>query len=184
MKFLHVFDTAGTASLLNKHLRIMGHDSTILQLRQLDPFGFGDFYKNTIYFTADSSLVSYARTIEDEFDHVIVHDYAQHLQSFRDPCVFYHGSTLKHVFWKTDIDKKCKKIFLMMPHMIKYRPDGIPFDILVDRDHFSPRKTGTGKLCITNKRNLDLTKEKIDSSERYPAWSEPKARPAGPEFPH
>lgn len=161
MKFLDVFDTAGTASLLGRDLTDMGHEVKVLQLRQLDPFGFGDYYKNVEWFDTAEQLIARAKQLESWADHITVHDFAQYLTRFKTPNIFYHGSMLKHTFAETDIDRDCKRVFLMMPHMIKYRPMGTAFDILIDTKLFTPRPLGKSKLCITNERNLKLTKDSL-----------------------
>lgn len=161
MKFLHVFDTAGVAAILSNELRQMGHQSDVLQLNQLDPFGFGEYYGNTSFCGTESELINRATSIGSKYDHVIVHDYAQHLSRFRNPIIWYHGSMLKHIFANTDIDRNVEKIFVTMPHLTKFRPNAVPMHIPVDTQLFSPRPLGVGKLCITSKRFYDMMKKEL-----------------------
>lgn len=49
MKILHVFDTAGVASLLAKEQRKLGHTSIVINMKKYDPYNITSFYNNHIY---------------------------------------------------------------------------------------------------------------------------------------
>lgn len=157
MRFLHVFDTAGVGALLSHELTKMGHNSAVVQLSQLDPFDFGKYYKNTIYCSTDQEVIDTANDMDA--DHIIVHDYAIYLDRLkhRTKSIFYHGSQLRHMYGKSDIDRSASAIFISTADLWKERPQALLVNRPVDRSLFSTFDSPkVGGLTITNARHWEL----------------------------
>lgn len=139
MRFLHCFDTAGIGALLSHELTKLGHNSMVVQWSQLDPFGFGAYYKNTVYYKTPDEVISNLNSLHA--DHIILHDYADKLSQIKhkNKSIIYHGSQLRHVYKDAlDIEYNCKNTFITTQDLFEFRPGAKLLHRPVDRELFSP----------------------------------------------
>ena len=137
MKILNVFDCAGMGAIFSHEL---DNGSKVIQLRQLDPFGFGDFYKNTDYYNTIGDVLTNAYEVCQDYDRVVIWDMPDDIPAFNDHpdvTIFYCGSRLRNSP-QTCNDHQAKRAFLTSEDLIQYKPKGIFIPIGVDRNHFKP----------------------------------------------
>lgn len=128
MRVLHIGSTAGVAEMLCKE------DDLVLQLEDLDKYGFGDFYKKTIIFKDPDNLIHHAKGIENLYDYVIIHDLVEFENEFRNPIMFWHGSKLRQLkYW-------AKTCFVSTPDLLKYCDHAYYIPQPIDLDLFKPRE--------------------------------------------
>ena len=147
MKFLHVFDTAGFAAQLSTFDTENTHD--ILQLKQLDPFGFAEYYNGTTQFFDDAvGVISKMKGIYNEYDHIIFNDFPEFIGEVKEHpslSVLYHGSSLRQKPYRKE-DDLAHRVFVSDIDLKQYRPNANYIDCPVDRELFSTRKCGTGTV--------------------------------------
>ncbi len=138
MNILQLFDMAGVGAILGNEFKKMGHSSISLQLKQLDPFGFGEYYGNTLYFDDLASLMNMKERVIYESDVVILHDYCEILPELEEKPVFmvYHGSKLRENRGKPLDDRRAKKVFVTTDDLLAFKPDASLLDVPVDLDLF------------------------------------------------
>lgn len=157
MRILSVFDTACIGGLVSDQ---------VIQHRGLDPFGYGDVYKNINYEYDWNKVIQMAKMTVDDFDFIIVHDYANYLHHFpkEKTAIMYHGAALRSMFGQTDIDKDYP-VLLSTPDLLKWRPNGYVLGTAIDRGHFSPRTINRKlpRVCITNRRQSERVRNDLPS---------------------
>ena len=173
MNFLHIFSMAGTAEIFGYYARKLGHYSLVLQLRSLDPFGFGDHYGNTLYFDNYDKLLEAADTLRNESDVIILHDFIEFTPEFDDNNLMYyfHGSKLRDILSKQpDSMEEIRnhKTFLSTSDLLTIIPDGIHINQPIDLELFKKinDKPRNGQLCINREYQRDQIEPKI--LKRYP----------------
>lgn len=154
MKILHVFDTAGTASILGHYDPENTH--VILQLKALDNFGFGNYYENVIWFDDVAELVGFAIESAEQYHKVIIHDHMLAAKSIEhdEKYAFWHGSALRDRPERND-DISCKKVFYHDDDLITARPEGIQISIPIDTKLFHPLAEKGSGIGISIKRRWE-----------------------------
>jgi len=147
MRFLHVFDTAGFSAQLSYIDKDNKHD--ILQLRQLDPTGFSEYYEGTTRLFNDAFvLIAYAKDIQDYYDHIIFNDFPDMISQFSghpSKTIMYHGSSLRQNPDRKE-DLQAQRVMVSDKDLIPIRPKATYVYSPVDRELFSTRKCGTGTV--------------------------------------
>lgn len=92
---LHLFSMAGVAEIMCKY----GAGDKVLQLKQLDPFGFHSFYGVTEMFDDLKDLIKRANELSREYDKIIIHDYSELRLEFHKSKVIliFHGTKLRQM---------------------------------------------------------------------------------------
>jgi hypothetical protein len=138
---------AGIGEILSHEANKLGHHSLVIQKRDLDPFGFGDYYGNTVYVDALDKYVELLFESSRESDIVIVHDWIEFLDEIECPniYVYFHGSKLRTLPPEQipEIEKKVKGIILSTPDLLQYCPNGFvlpqPVDLELFKNFNKPR---------------------------------------------
>ena len=167
-RFLHIFSMAGVAEMMCKY----GAGDAVLQLDSLDPFGFAEHYGVTQRFEDVTSLINEATAIADDYDRIIIHDFAEFAIHFTPSKVIliFHGSKLRSMS-QADREKYAK-----FPHYITtqdlwdhmpnatYLPNPVDLELFLDDkyEEIEPRTY----LCI----NRSNSRKEIEATirQRYP----------------
>jgi hypothetical protein len=152
---------AGIGEILSNEANKLGHKSIVIQKRDLDPFGFGDYYGTTIYVDALDKYVELLFETSRKSDVVIVHDWIEFLDEIECPNIFvyFHGSKLRTLPPEQieEITSKIKGIILSTDDLLQYCPFGKVLPQPVDYDLFkntnSPRYID--QLTINRKYQRD-----------------------------
>jgi len=99
MNILHVFSMAGVGEILSHEAAQQGHKSIVLQMRSLDPFDFGEYYGNTIYFDDQAKLLQMAYELSHSADYIILHDFVEFYREFPENklILYFHGTKLRNI---------------------------------------------------------------------------------------
>jgi len=154
MKILNVFDTAGVGAIFGKY-----HDGiTTLQTTQLDKFHIDSYYTNTIIYPDSNKLLDDAKQVQDNYDHIVIHDQTVALEQFsRHPSVtmFHHGGVLRGSGGECE-DRKAHRVFVSTPDLMHWRQTAIHIPAPIDTDLFWNNGTGNGGLMINRERNKEI----------------------------
>lgn len=167
-RFLHLFSMAGIAEMMCKY----GAGDKVLQLDNLDPFGFTEHYGVTEKFSDVNDLIRRAIELEPEYDYVIIHDFVEFKYHFTPSKLIFvfHGSKLRNMAQK-DIDKYSKwpcyittqDLWEQMPNAT-YLPNMVDLELFYDIK-YEPEEKRT-YLCINRKNDRKFIEKRI--RERYP----------------
>lgn len=172
MRILHFSSMAGIGEILSNEANKLGHNSLVIQKRDLDPFGFGDYYGNTVYVDALDKYVQLLFESSRESDVVIVHDWIEFLDEIecKNIFVYFHGSKLRTLPPEQidEISKKVKGIILSTPDLLQYCPKGFVLSQPVDYELFYDKKAPRyiEELTINRKYNREIIEPII--KEKYP----------------
>ena len=173
MNILHILSMAGTAEILSYYARKLGHYSLVLQLKSLDPFGFGVHYGTTLYFDNLDKLLDSAEKLKEEADVIILHDFIEFTPEFKDKNLMYyfHGSKLRDKLSHQpdsmhEINKRT--CFISTTDLFTYIPNATHIPQPIDLDLFKKTNENkrTGQLCINREYQRDQIEPKI--LKRYP----------------
>lgn len=137
MKVLHLFSMAGVSELLAKE------GDLVLQVKELDPFGFGLHYGNMEYHTDYLTVLERARQLEPEYDRIIIHDFNELLGEFpkEKSFIYFHGSKLRSLGREsiTEVQSKCSGVFLSTSDLLDYIfgiviPQPLDIEFFYERD--------------------------------------------------
>jgi len=134
----------------------VGHNSIVHQNRHLDPFGFGDYYRNTIYYGSNvNQMLQDCQKYTEKADKVIIHSQSLILANVNHPDVsmYYHGMDLRGN--PKANDKKAKRIFVSTEDLLELRPDAICLPQPIDTELFSAGTLGQGYLMINRERGKE-----------------------------
>ena len=163
---------AGIGEMLSHESNKLGHRSIVIQKRDLDPFGFGDYYGNTVYIDALDKYVELLNDGSKNADIVIVHDWIEFLDEIECPNIFvyFHGSKLRalppeHL---VEIEKRVKGIILSTPDLLQYCPNGFVLPQCVDLELFYNynQDRNVEQVTINRKYQQDIIEPII--KEKYP----------------
>lgn len=157
MKILHFSSMAGVSEILSKESIALGHESFVIQKRELDPFGFGDFYRTNLIVDRLDTFVEQLNSGSKDADVVIVHDWIEFLDEIE--CdkifVFFHGSKLRTLPpEQLDIIRgKVDGIFVSTPDLLEQVRYGHHIPAPVDLDLFKDKGESRSWNQLTINRN-------------------------------
>lgn len=166
MRILHLFSMAGVAEMMCKY----GAGDCVLQLRQFDPFGFGDFYKFTRYFDSVQDLIKEAEKIEEQYDKIVIHDFSEFRLNFSKNKVIliFHGTKLRQM---DEVEKSAVSTypcFVTTTDLMEFLPSAGFLPNPVDLEHFKNNhiERGDDWFCINRSYQRDKIEKRI--KEKYP----------------
>lgn len=149
---LHIWNTAGVASLMSKHLRKNGYKSDVIMRRSHDPFGMTAFYGDLSLDTSANKFLEVSRSLADEYDIIHVHGILRLLPEIRavyphKKIVFqHHGTELSNCdndLERTGSYQYCDAIIAATMDLSKIlkvqKVNHYLLDNAVDTDLFKPR---------------------------------------------
>lgn len=172
MNILHFSSMAGVSEILAMESNKLGHKSFVIQKTDLDPFGFGKYYGNTIYINAIDKYVELLFESSRKSDVVIVHDWIEFLDEIDcdNIYVYFHGTKLRGLpdHQLEIIRTKVKGIFLSTPDLLDKCPYGIVIPQPVDLDLFYDygQDRSFNQLTINRAYQRDLIEPVI--KEKFP----------------
>lgn len=161
---------AGVAEMMCKY----GAGDKVLQLENLDTFGFGDFYGVTEHFPNTGELILRAIQLEPEYDHIIVHDYPEMIIDIPEHKLVYifHGTKLrsmskedKDYITKSGIPVYVTTVDLMDEIPSTYLPNPVDLEHFVDADIIKVYLDGEW-VCINRSYQRAFIEKKI--KDKYP----------------
>ena len=163
---------AGIGEMLSNEANQIGHKSIVIQKRDLDPFGFGDHYGNTVYVDALDKYVQLLFESSRKSDVVIIHDWIEFLDEIEceNIYVYFHGSKLRTLPQEQidEVVRKVKGIILSTSDLKQFCPDGFVLPQPVDLELFYNQNIDRDidQLTINRKYQQDIIEPII--RERYP----------------
>lgn len=160
---------AGVAEML------CDEDDKVLQLDQLDLFGFAEYYGVTERYNTLQQLIKRAVELEPGFDKIVIHDFAELKYHFPNNKVLFmfHGTRLREMP-QSEVDKYSKfpcyvttnDLLLIMPNAV-YLPAPVDLELFANDNgtEFEIEKKGQW-LCINRSHQVDYIKKRI--MEKYP----------------
>jgi len=165
---LHVWDTAGVASVLSKYLRKNYHvKSTVVNINHLDPFNITTFYGGRHY---PNTTLTTIKFLMKGLTYNIIHvhsayrfvRYFKRLYPYKKVVMHFHGEDVRLAGWDNlkEILEKADLILISTPDML----DGAPSNVFwlpnpVDTEHFKPipslRNAGTAVYFVKHQRGED-----------------------------
>lgn len=138
MKILHISSMAGIAEILSRDRP----NDIIFQVRDLDKFGFGDYYGKTHYFMDYEDLITTANRIQDDFDKIIIHDFIEFLPEFPEHkvVIYFHGSKLRVIQEDQKDELKDYRVILTNKELLEYYPEGMVVPQPIDLELFTEHK--------------------------------------------
>lgn len=130
MKILHIWDQAGTASVIAKEQRKLGHNAKVIQQAKHDKNGICRFYKDDIYHGNKIFFVLYCLMQCKNYEIIQLHDawFMVHLVKLFYPrkkiIMHYHGSMVRYLkpYWKRKTwEFFCDKIIVATPDLLSHR---------------------------------------------------------------
>lgn len=172
VRILHFSSMAGIGEMLAYEANKLGHQSFVIQKRDLDPFGFGDYYKDTVYIDSIDKYMQLLFDSSRNSDVVIVHDWIEFLDEIECPniYVYFHGSKLRSLP-KEQIEtilSKVKGIILSTPDLKEYCQYGNVLPQCVDYDLFYDYgfERSFDQMTINRKYQRDFIEPRI--RQRFP----------------
>lgn len=142
---------------------LCGKDDVVFQLRQLDTFGFGEYYKKTLYFDDPEELIKSAKQHEVFYDKIVIHDMVEFCTEFKNPVMYFHGSKLRKM---GEWDEPC---IVSTPDLLEYTRLGHHLEAPVDLELFKPMAVTIERewFCITRGYQYRELRELI--KKQYPS---------------
>ena len=166
MRILHLFSMAGVAEMLCKY----GAGDKVLQLKQFDPFGFGDFYGVTKFFESVQELLKEAENLEPDYDKIVIHDFSEFRLSFPKNKVIlvFHGTKLRQM---DEVEKSAVSTypcFVTTTDLMNILPNSRYLPNPIDLEHFKNHNLEKGDdwFCINRSYQRDKIEKRI--REKYP----------------
>lgn len=153
MRILHIWDQAGTASIIAKYQRKLGHHSIVIKNSKHDASGVTRYYGgilvgNKYLFVIKSFLLA------SRYDVIHLHDawFMVPLLSLypnKKIIMHYHGSLVRTGIkdkWRKKWEKLCHVILVSTPDLLEYHYEKTPTYVPnpIDTELFHKRKTGSG----------------------------------------
>jgi len=158
---------AGVAEILSKESNLLGHESHVIQKRDLDPFGFGDYYKTDIYVDKLDTFVEALNSGSKMVDVVILHDWVEFIEEIEcdNIFIFFHGSKLRSMPYKQveNVSRFAKGIFVSTPDLLEQVRYGHHLPAPVDLDLFKDRgeSRSWNQLTINRKYQREYIENEI-----------------------
>lgn len=84
MKVLHIWNTAGVASLISKNLNKNGIESDVIMRANYDPFGMTNYYNDTLLNVSGGSFITEAIKRAENYDIIHVHGIVKITQQLKE----------------------------------------------------------------------------------------------------
>ena len=175
MKILHIGDQAGSASITSNICTKMGHESLVLQDKNIETFLHGEYYKNTLYMEKDDMFTALKAAISEGYDHFVYHDQialataADHLHV--SSSYMFHGNMLRQntkLYNQVMNLESIDNIFVTTEDLLEFAPEAHLFNRPVDMDMFYnmgiKEKHQIG-LCLTQERYVPFIRDMVRGSE-------------------
>lgn len=172
MNILHVFSMAGVAEILTNESQTLGHKSFVMQMRGLDPFKFGDYYGETVYYEEGDILLKDAYQAAKTADFVILHDFVQFRKEFpkNKLILYFHGSILRENIKKDPKlleELEGYRCIVSTQDLLDILPNALYLPAPCDRKLFRPQKLESDNwLAINRSYQKEFIEPKI--REKYP----------------
>jgi hypothetical protein len=150
-KVLHIWNTAGVASLMSKHLRSNGYISDVIMRTGYDPFGMAEYYGDELLDLAATPFIEAALKKAKDYDIIHVHGLYRILPRLRSLypnkkiILQHHGTELSNCTdnkLRLDSYKCCDSIICstndLSEILIKEQVDHYLVENAVDTDLFKP----------------------------------------------
>lgn len=172
MKILHVFSMAGVAEILSKECQELGHQSFVVQMKSLDPFGFGEHYGNTVYFDDYAKLLEATYKASFEADYIILHDFIEFYNEFpkNKLILYFHGTKLRNILQNDPEFHRIIgdfRVIVSTSDLLEILPEAFYLRAPCDRSLFTKQNISSDKWLTINR---DYQKEYIEPKirTRYP----------------
>lgn len=184
MKVLHIWNTAGVASLMSKHLRKRGVSSDVLMRKGYDPFNMSEYYGNTNLNMGGAEFIKHSIEQSEKYDIIHIHGIWRIAETIKKKyphkkiILQHHGTELTKCLSdheRIDSYKYCDDIICSTMDLSKQldyeRVKHTLVENSVDTDLFKPNEA-TNKCepaLIFNIRyiELELTKEFVRSNSKW-----------------
>jgi len=165
MKVLHLFSMAGVAEMLCEE------GDKVIQLEQLDPFGFAEYYGVTGMWQELEPMIRWAEFHQEEYDKIVIHDYHEFKDRFpKDKVILYfHGSKLRGLDEIELTQVKEYPCIVTTSDLLDILPNATYLQVPIDLELFKPefgKEKGDKWLCINRSYQKEYIKDKI--TEKYP----------------
>ena len=166
-RFLHLFSMAGVAEQMCHY----GCGDAVLQLNHLDEFGFAEYYGVTKQFEDVNGLIKEAMAIEDQYDYIIIHDYAEYGVHFTPSkvVIMFHGTKLRHMPPEQRREYESKyPIYVTTVDLLdliksKLMPNPVDLELFVNNGY-----EGDGSTWVTINRSYQRDFIEKDIKQYYP----------------
>ena len=158
MKVLHIWNTAGVASLMSKHLRMKGHISDVTMRTGYDPFGMAEYYGDNLVNLGGKAFIDNSIKLAEKYNVIHVHGIWQIIPRLKKEypnkkiILQHHGTELTRCEdnqSRIDTYKHCHAILCStgdLSEQLKYEAvDHVVLENAVDTDLFKPEKNKTNK---------------------------------------
>lgn len=180
MKVLHIYDTAGSSSIIASYQKFIYEKVHVVSMKRLDKFGISEFYGSELFDGSPLQFYLYVAKIAKHYDVLHVHSlfgcvkWLKLLYPFKKIILQYHGSDLRNTPYnwsKTLAELACSKVFLTTSDLTQYfRNGGIVVGNPIDINHFKPSDSiKNGKSLAfyeSGKWNTDFTNPNTDYIDR------------------
>jgi glycosyltransferase involved in cell wall biosynthesis len=174
ISILHIWDTAGVASILSKYLRkCYNVKSDVVNINTLDPFNITAFYYGRCYPKRTLTTIKF---LVKGLNYKIIHvhsayrfvKYFRRIYPFKRIVMHFHGEDVRCTGWDNlkQIIRQSNLILVSTPDLLEGAPDNVVYlPNPVDIDHFKPnlnlRREKTALYFLKHQRKEDLkwTKE-------------------------
>lgn len=183
MKILHIWNTAGIASILSKYLVRKGIQSKVLERKQFDYLKFSEYYKDVTQSISNPVPIFRLRCIAQSAsrDIIHVHSYMELIPALRKfypkkKIIFHaHGSEMRLHYdyynkYVIDIIDKC---IISTNDLHVYDTNAVYLPNIVDTDLFHFRQpNGNGRAFTFSIHNMDMDKIKHYCTDTIPTYDE------------
>lgn len=180
MKVLHVYDTAGSSSIIASYQKLIYEKVHVVTMKRLDKFGISEFYGSELFDGSPLRFYLHVAKIAREYDVLHVHSlfgcikWLRLLYPFKKIILQYHGSDLrltKYNWSKIAAELSASKIFLTTSDLKSYcHSDYVIVGNPIDIEHFKPNGNNrNGKSLAfyeSSKWNTDFTNPNTDYFDR------------------
>lgn len=142
----------------------------VLQLRQFDPFGFGEHYKVTTMFDTLQEVITEAQRIQTDYDIIVIHDYQEFKTYFpkKKVRIIFHGTKLRTM--DIIVRESCREYecYVTTNDLLEILPNAtwLPAPIDVDMFTFNEAKVPEDWICLNRSYQRDVIEPIIKA--KYP----------------
>lgn len=186
MKILHIWNTAGVASLMAKHLRRKGHHVDVLMRTGYDPFLMNEYYNYSLLNLSGNEFLNHAIKQAEHYDVIHVHAIykigkrLRELYPNKKLILQYHGTELTNC---TDNAFRISQSLYFnhvlcstndLYNILKYESKrGILLENAVDTDIFKPKDQNKFKSALLFKiryTDIDLIQSFVKSNTDWDVY--------------
>lgn len=180
IKVLHIWNTAGVASLMVKHLNKNGFKSDVIMREGYDPFGMSEYYNHKLLNLSGGQFIKYAIDRSSEYDIIHIHGIWKLAEPIKKKypnkkvILQHHGTELTNCINNSERINSyqyCDKVLCSTVDLsVRLNYDRIEHEVLenaVDTDLFKPIdniKIDKALLFSIRYTDLELTKEFVKSN--------------------